>query len=233
MLIYEKGRTWGFPTNNEWVQRGMGGPQARWGQSELSLSQGMANLRWNIKSHIFYESQTFPNSSLPHFTWELSFFPLISLPNSMLTLHCLWSSFFGFMRQEPGTPILPLSKHLSHQGWVEAFGSYINLPYHSDSLSIEPYVTCTRALLHAHKAGFVSRTPNILSQGNSFRYKLQCKDQASFLCVFYISQNIVGWVAVMVHVCNPSTQESETRRSQVPDQPALNSMAPSQRTRNN
>jgi hypothetical protein len=44
-----------------------------------------------------------------------------SFPISMLTLSCPRCSFIGFVRQEPGMPTLPLTKHLSQQGQVEAF----------------------------------------------------------------------------------------------------------------
>jgi hypothetical protein len=55
----------------------------------------------------------------PPCSWELSFFSLINFPTSVLTFKFI----FGFVRQEPGKPVLPLAKHLSQQDWVEAFSS--------------------------------------------------------------------------------------------------------------
>jgi hypothetical protein len=40
--------------------RGVGGSQDKWG---WSLGQSMIYLKYNIKSFIFYKSQTFPNLS--------------------------------------------------------------------------------------------------------------------------------------------------------------------------
>jgi hypothetical protein len=62
MLTYGKGGTRWFPSNNQWVGKCMGASLDRWG---WSLSQGIVNLKCNIKSYIFYESWTFPTSSLP------------------------------------------------------------------------------------------------------------------------------------------------------------------------
>jgi hypothetical protein len=67
VLTYGKRGTRWFPSNSKWVGRGMSGPWARWGQF---LGQDMVNLKCSIKPYIFYESWTFPISSLPHFLSE-------------------------------------------------------------------------------------------------------------------------------------------------------------------
>jgi hypothetical protein len=36
-------------------------------EQKAQRKRGMFNLKYNIKLYIFYESQTFPNSSLPQF----------------------------------------------------------------------------------------------------------------------------------------------------------------------
>jgi hypothetical protein len=60
-LTYGNRWTRWFLSNNQLVKRSMDGPWAKW---MWSLEHGIANLKWNIQSYIFYESQTFPNSIL-------------------------------------------------------------------------------------------------------------------------------------------------------------------------
>jgi hypothetical protein len=58
----------------KWVHRGMGGPWARWVRSGPSLSQCVVNLKCNIMSYIFYESQTFPTPACLNFPLKKNLF---------------------------------------------------------------------------------------------------------------------------------------------------------------
>jgi hypothetical protein len=53
----------------------------------------------------------------------------------VFTLHCLWSSFFSFVRQEPGMSALALANSLSLQGWVVAFGNKFGIINFGNRLS--------------------------------------------------------------------------------------------------
>jgi hypothetical protein len=75
--------------------------------------------KWiKTSDHVVASLATHWDPSLPVGAFILS----LNKPSYLYARPCLWSSFFGFVRQEPRTPTLRLTKPLSQQGWVETVG---------------------------------------------------------------------------------------------------------------